>query len=314
MAKIMNFLLIIILIGSVGFLGYKFYELSPQEKQGLNIFLTNSELPATNASSELVMFMPNMRFNTNRISYYFSDCELVKQARVLEAFSLVSSGSQDISFYEVMSEENAKIKIYCSGVKKPTRNNSFVAGEGGPDSLINLSLYPLINSGQIYLYGTQGKNQCDSPIVETHELMHVFGFDHLADKESVLYPYVSCEQKLIPGIVSELKRLYSFEAKSDLWIKKANVSEGGIYLNFEITIENRGLISANNVELEIYDRSNNNKIGNFSMRTLEPGMSNTITLENFRLPSRNTNDLKFMVKTQTPEFFYENNEFVVKLN
>jgi len=314
MAKLLDALLLLLLILSLVLLGYKFYELTPQEQKDLSIFITNSELPQANASSELVMFMPNMRFDTNKLSYYFSDCEQEKQDRVLEAFSIVSNQTQVISFYEINSEETAKIKVYCSDTKKPTRNNTFVAGEGGPDSLINLSLYPLINSGQIYLYGTQNKAQCDYPVVETHELMHVFGFDHLQDKESVLYPYVSCEQKITPEIISELKRLYSIEPKSDLWIKRANVSKGGIYLNFEISIENRGLISATVVELEIYDNTNNRKIGNFSMQKLEPGTTNTLTLQNFKLPSRNINNLRFVVKTQTPEFFYENNEFIAKLN
>lgn len=312
MSKLATIFAIILLI-AVGFLAYKIYEITPSEKQSLNIFITNAELPSANANTELTMFIPNMRFDTNRLSYFFFECDQTKKQRVLNAFSIVSSETQIISFYETNSEEDAKIKIYCSDVKKPTRNNSFVAGEGGPDSLINLSLYPLINSGQIYLYGTKGQNECASPIVEIHELMHVFGFDHLQDKASILYPYVSCEQKITPEIVSELKRLYSIEPKSDLVITNASASKGGIYLNFQISVLNRGLIPATEINLEIYDIANK-KIGNFSIETLEPGTTNTISITNFKLPSRNTNDLKFIVKTQTPEFFYENNEFSANLN
>lgn len=314
MAKILDILLTLLVILLIIFVAYKFYEATPQEKQSLNIFLTNTALPESNASSELVMFMPNMRFDTNRLSYYFLDCNQEKQARILEAFLIVSTETKTISFYETNSEEDAKIKIYCSEERKPTRNNTFVAGEGGPDSLVNLSLYPLINSGQIYLYGTQSKTQCEYTIVEIHELMHVFGFDHLQDKESILYPYVSCEQKITPEIISELQNLYTIEPKSDLLITNATASKGGAYLNFKISVQNRGLISATNTNLEIYDLSNNKKLGNFTMQTLEPGMTNTITLENFRLPSTKTNNLKFVVKTSTPEFFYENNEFIAKLN
>lgn len=305
--------LTLILLIALGFLIYELYILTPQEKQNLDIFITNSELPIADANMELSMFMQNMRFNTNNLSYYFLDCEQDKKDRTLEAFTLVSTETEIISFYETNFEEKAKIKIYCSAIKKPTRNNSFVAGEGGPDSLINLSLYPLINSGQIYLYGIQNKNECEYPIVEIHELMHVFGFDHLQDKESVLYPYISCEQRITPEIISELKRLYLIEPKADLLIKYANISKGGIYLNFELSIENRGLITATKTNLEIYDNSNN-KIGNFTIDTLEPGTTNTITLTNFKLPSRNTNNLKFVIRTETPEFFYENNQLTATLN
>jgi hypothetical protein len=308
MGKLLDFIIILIILGIAGFLFIKFYELSPQEKQDLNIFIKQAELPEANASSELEMFIPNMRFDTSQLSYFFSDCDESKQQEMLKAFSEISEKTKVITFYNADSQENAKIKIFCSSEKQQKRNNTFVAGEGGPDSLINLSLYPLIESGQIYLYGLKYQEQCDYPVVELHELMHVFGFNHIEDKSSILYPYVSCDQKITDEMISELTKIYSLSAKADLLIANASASKGGVYLNFQISTQNRGLIKASNVELEIYDNSNNKKIGNFSLRELEPGETSTITLQNYMLPSRNTDNLKFKVKTSTLEYFYENNE------
>jgi len=203
------------------------------------------------------------------------------------------------------------ITIYCSKEKQEQRNNSFVAGEGGPNQILPLDLYPLIIDGKIYIYESQSRETCDSPIVELHELMHVFGFDHITNKSTILYPYLDCKQTITEEIVNKLKELYSIEPKADLTIKNLSASTSGRYLNFAIVTHNRGLINAQNVKLNIYDTKE--KIETYDLSDMDSGISQTLTISNMQLPLRQITDLTFEVTTNTPEFFYENNNITANV-
>jgi hypothetical protein len=303
MSKILNTLIILLLIFSLSFLGYGIYKKVPQGTREFFILQPEATIPE-NTSKELVMFMPNMRFATNNISYSFSECDSATKNQTLKAFEIVSQKTQSIYFYE--SQNSPMISIYCSEQKGEQRNNSFVAGEGGPNKVIESDLYPLIIDGKIYIYDSRSKDKCEYQIVELHELMHVFGFDHLANKSTILYPYVDCEQRLTDDIVSELKRLYSVEAKSDIKIKNLSATTSGRYLNFEIVVSSRGLIKADNVNVEILDTTG--KIGNFSLGNIDTGVSQSMKIENMMLPLRQITDITFKISTTTPEYFYDNNE------
>ena len=73
----------------------------------------------------------------------------------------------------------------------------FIAGEGGPTSITNTSLYNVILKGKILLYK---KSECEEPIVELHELLHVFGFDHSQDPNNIMFNLSSCNQEISQDI------------------------------------------------------------------------------------------------------------------
>lgn len=312
MVKIVDLILIVILILLV-FVGYKVYQIIPGENVPFDVFIPENNLSLNDATEELSMFLPNMRFNTNNLSYYIDSCNAEKKENIIEAFRILSEETGVLNFYETYQGfEATQIVVYCSVEKQEPRNNSFVVGEGGPDRILNLSLYPLITSGKVYLYKTQSL-RCDYPSVEIHELLHVFGFNHLKNEKDILYPYADCEQRISEETINKLKYLYSFDAKADIQISNISVSKAGSYLNFEIEIYNRGLIGSEDVILDIYDIAKNKRIGNFSFNELEPGTSKTLNIKNLFLNSRNINSIKFVIGSDTPEFFYENNEVVAML-
>ncbi|VVB80265.1 Matrixin [uncultured archaeon] len=311
MNKIINFILTIILLGALAYVGYTIYQYLPAEKQILNI-QTEAKLPEVNASSTVTQFVPNMRFAKSDLSYFFyPGCSQDKETRMKEAFSTISSQTGIITFTEKTTLQEADIKIFCSEVQKEVKPNQFIAGEGGPDEFLNLSLYPLIVSGEIYLYDTLYRDKCDYPLVELHELLHVFGFDHVNKKSSVLYPYYSCGQQLDSSIVNELIRIYSITPKAELHFVNASASKHGIYLDFKTPVENRGLIEAENVTIVLY--SQGKEIANFDMGNISPGTTKSITIQNQILPSRSTSEIEFSTISNTQEYFSEDNQISAKL-
>lgn len=311
MSKIVNVIVILFILSALSFLGYTTYQYLPGEQQVLNI-QTETKLPETNASSTITQFVPNMRFAKSDLNYYFyPGCSSNKESRMKEAFNIISTQTGIITFTEKTNFEEADIKIFCSEVKKEIQPNQFIAGEGGPDEFLNSSLYPLIVSGEVLLYDTLYKDKCDYPLVELHELLHVFGFDHINDKTSVLYPYYSCNQKLDSTIVNEIKRLYLITPKAELLFVNASASKHGIYLDFRTPIQNRGLIEAKNVTLVL--SSGEKEIAKFEMEDISPGATKSITIQNQLLPSKSTSEIDFKIISNTPEYFLEDNQITAKL-
>lgn len=283
----------------------------PGEITSLMVTLPENNISLDDATDHLEMFMPNMRFVSGTITYKFdADCSPGKQKRVYNAFNIISEATKIIKFQQSFSD--AQINIYCNESKKEIEKNMFIAGEGGPLKVTNSTLYPLIGGGQIYLYDTQKQNQCEYPVVEIHEMMHVFGFNHIKEKTSILYPYLDCDQRLDSEIVDELIKIYSVEAKAELKIVQANISKSGAYLDFDIGVENIGLIDGKNVRLEV-KTADDTKIKGFILSDVEPGTTQTISVHNLKLPSRGVNEIHVEITSDSKEYFTENNFLTAKL-
>lgn len=270
--------------------------------EGKQFFIQTNDEKYINATNQLSMFLPNMRFDTDSISYSFVECDRESQDRMKQAFQIISDETQDVIFYE---NQFPKITIYCAQQKDEQRNSTFVAGEGGPNKVILSDLYPLIIDGKIYLYNLENKKNCEYPIVELHELMHVFGFDHINKTDEILYPYVKCEQRITQDIVNELKRIYSEKPKADLTLQNLSALMHGNYLDFNITILNRGLVSATNIKLEIIGTEK--IIETIEVDNISPGISQTITVKNILVKANNQKNITFKVTTNSEEYFFENN-------
>ncbi len=262
-------------------------------------------------SEEVPQFHENMKFNHNRISYEISfSCSDEKRERILKAFNEISTSVELISFYESLG--NSDIFISCSG---ESENNTeigedfFVAGEGGAREVIQTGRYNIITNGTVLLYDNpHGFIKCDWPNVELHELMHVFGFDHSKNQDSLMYPYLgSCDQRLDSSIISELKRLYSQENLADLYFKDFEVVKNGRYLDFNLSIKNSGDIDANNVSFTILEDgeiSDTRLIGN-----IKYGAGVIMEIKFFKLKNKNPDKITFIIdyKKEIKELDKQNN-------
>ncbi len=284
----------------------------PLDSKNLSIIFKQEIPEAINTSSELVQFEPNMRFAKSNLSYYFYDeCDSERVVSTERAFQILSEETQVLSFYRTNSfSSQPDITIKCSEKSKETESEdpnvrTFIAGEGGPKKYLELTPYPLIIQGEIQLYTSKYATKCSEPLVEIHELLHVFGYAHINDKTSIFYPYLSCNQELKPNIIQDIRRLYSEPAKAELSIANISASKAGKYLDFYIEIKNTGLINAEGVYIEI--SSENKIIHSEKLESLSPAMVQSLGMKNLQLPSSRTTSIRFVVKTSTPEYFSQDN-------
>jgi len=141
-----------------------------------------------------------------------------------------------LNFHEVNT--NGEVNVYCSDEVKGLTNKYFIAGEGGPDFIINTSNYNIILNGTVLLYRA---NKCDRPVVVMHEILHVLGFKHTIDKNSILYATSNCNQEITKEVIDEIDYLYKDPSLPDLEFTKLNATKQGVFLNFETEIKNVGL-------------------------------------------------------------------------
>ena len=300
---LVNAIFIISLIGALALTALFFYgAFNPESKtfslQNYKAF----EKALENVSSEITQFLPNMRFNHNDISYYIEpDCSETKKKRFENALFLISDKTGIISFYPG-AKTTADMGVGCSKESIEEVKNVFVAGEGGPTQYLDLKLYPVIKKGEVLLYE---ESNCDYPVTELHELLHVFGFDHINKREEILYPYVECNQNIPEEVINELKRLYSIKPMAELYFSNLTASKKGFFLSFDVGIINEGLVDAKSVMLEVY--AGNEKIDVFNLDNIEFGTRVQYTAANVKLPYSQTNDITFNIVTVTDEFDKANN-------
>jgi hypothetical protein len=254
-----------------------------------------------------IQYYPNMRFSLNEISYFIDDsCDEKKSSSIGEAFDYLENRIGNINFFESSSNPNIIAKCNESVIRDYEtigRKKHFIVGEGGPTSVISTGLFSVIEEGVIFLF--YEKSLCDFPIVEIHELLHVFGFQHTTDKKSIMYPVASCEQDLSVEIINEMKRLYSIESLPDMRFTNITATKQGNYLNFEVRINNQGLKVSNQNNLIIYTYPSNKQIETFDLGTLDYGAGKSLTVTNLKLPLR-TNSIKFEIQAGK-ELDYDNN-------
>jgi len=249
------------------------------------------------------VFLDNLRFNHNDISYHINDsCSEVRRAAMIEAFGLFEWMTEYIRFYEVYGE--ADIDVECSDSVVMLGDDLFAAGEGGPVRIINMSRFKVIEKGRILLYDDP---RCDYPIVELHELGHVFGFDHSDDPASIMYNISKCGQRVTADMIELIDALYKIEALVDVWISDLSVVKRGRYLDFNITVLNEGLLDAYAVDLSIV--ADNRVLEVLNIGDIEIGFGRTLRVENLKLSSGDFDSVDFYIDRDDviEEFDEENN-------
>ncbi len=301
-------ILLLVLILLFVFLGYMLYQYIPGEPQNLTAIIKPGKLETGNSSYKIRQFYPNMKFNHNLISYNINpDCDENKKARMTEAFNELAGRVGVIGFTPV--EENPDIEVSCSEQSKPSISEDyFIAGEGGAREIIKTGRFNVITSGVILLYDNSEGVKCGWPNVELHELLHVFGFGHSGDKDSLMYSYLkSCSQKLDEEIITDLKELYSEENLADLYFEGAEAVKKGKYLDFNVTIRNSGDVGAENVILSVLD--NGEKLKDFDLNDIPFGASVIFNVAYLELRSRSSDNIRLVIDAGNSirEFDKENN-------
>lgn len=289
----LNVILFIILISLVGvYLLYYLGILGEPEK--LNVVVEPPKLEIGNLSYEVKQFYPNMKFNHNSISYKIdSACSDGKKERMFEAFKELENKVGIINFYSVF--ESPDIEVSCSeSVKKSPEKDFFIAGEGGAKEIIQTGRYNVVTNGIILLHSlSQGAQECEWPNIELHELLHVFGFKHSQDENSLMYPYLeSCEQRLDESIINNLKELYSKENLADLYFKEVVAVKRGRYLDFNISVKNSGVISAENVILSVFGEGE--KVEDFELEDISFGAGVNFQVNGLKI-SRSSENMEIVI-------------------
>ena len=236
------------------------------------------------------VFSEKLRFNHNRISFYINpSCSQERKNSMLEAFSIFQNKMGIINFYELESP-NADIIVECPDKIIEVREGYMAAGEGGPSEIIETDLFNVINKGKIFIYDD---SRCDYPIVEMHELLHVFGFNHTDNPKSAMYPISDCEQRITSDMVETIQSLYTVVPLTDIYIQNLSATKSGRYLDFNITIKNEGLLDAPPTKLTIFSKGK--LIDEIEIEGIKIGAGRTIQIRNMKMFSRNIEEVEFAI-------------------
>ncbi|MEK6818923.1 MAG: M12 family metallopeptidase [Nanoarchaeota archaeon] len=265
----------------------------------------NAEI-TENLSLKSSQFYPRMRYRNSEISYNLAEnCSLKKQKDLEEAVRTLEQKTI-LQFYK---SDEPEIIITCSNIQpKDDERNFFIAGEGGPTLVINATKYSVILEGKISLYRAEN---CETPQVAIHELLHSLGFDHNNNKKSIMYPVTDCEQEIDEYIIEEIKELYSENSEPDLVIEKVEANKTGSYVNLEVSMSNQGLQDIKNSSLKIIIK--NDLIKNFDVGSFDIGSKRTLNIKNLKIP-KETTEITIITKTEKIETNEENNVAKIHLS
>ena len=255
-----------------------------------------------------------MKFNHNSISYNIDPaCNNEKRQRMISAFNDLALKMNLINFQEIAS--NPDIEVSCSKDEKEAVNKDyFIAGEGGAKEIIQTGRYNVITNGVILLYREKNTEECNWANIELHELIHVFGFGHSNNSNSLMYPYLeSCDQKLDDSIIKELRRLYSEENLADLYFENMSAVKKGRYLDFNLTIKNSGDINSEKTIFSVLE--DGEVVKDFDLEEITYGAGIVIEIKNLRLISRSPDEIRFIIDRNNliEEIDKKNNVAVVSL-
>jgi hypothetical protein len=307
---------LLIVLAVFVFMFYFLYKDFLVDPENINVDV-NIPFESFNSTDSVKQFYPGMKFNHNLISYKIDpNCRTEKTERVIQAFNDISEDTENIiRFYQ--SSDNPDIDVSCSSGEEILDDSEFfIAGEGGAKEIIQTGRYNIITKGVILLNeNPHGFNECNWPNVEIHELMHVFGFDHSSDPNSLMYPYLeSCNQKLDNSIKQELKRLYSQKNLPDLYFEDVDIVKKGRYIDFNLTVKNAGSVDANAVNFSILEDgelTETRDLGDISF-----GAGIFVEIRFFKLKDRDSKEVNFFIdyENKIEEVDDQNNVVKVKFD
>ena len=296
LARILMGIITLILLAVLFASFYFLYLNLPGPSQDLNI---NINQPSkNNQPTQANQFYPNMKFNHNTITYGVNqDCTQIQKQRIVSGFTEINKAVPIIKFQSSFSDPD--IEVSCSEEQKKNTEYDgkkyFIAGEGGAKEIIQTGNHHIITEGIVYLFKENKKAiKCDYPNIEVHEILHVLGFDHTDNEESIMFPFLTdCDQTLDQSIIQELNRLYSENNLPELSFESFTASKSGRYIDFNLTIRNSGSINSQPFVLAILD--NEDVIETREIDSINFGAGITLSTTNLKLKRKNPDTIKFIL-------------------
>ena len=286
-AKVLVYVIFVLVLIFGGYFIYtQIYELNAPPISFIQRTVNNEN---QSSYSDNLQFNPNMRFSSSEISYNIEDsCDEQKKIRVVEALDFIETKVGIINFF--YSQENPGISVKCDENKyKESSGKYLIAGEGGPEFFYNGG-FSIIENGTIFLF--YKKSFCNTYNVELHELLHVFGFEHSSNPNSLMYPTLACYQAVTNDIIQELVRLYSIAEKPDLFFDNVTATKHGSYLDFKVEIGNKGLTTGTNIRLEVY--SGSEKFYTYQFEDIKNNEARSLSGSNIKI-GKNIGQIEFVI-------------------
>jgi len=245
-----------------------------------------------------------MRFPDRNITYRIYNCPLQKENDMKQAFDFISSNTVLV----FISSDNEELTVTCDSQQKTAENENgiFIAGEGGPSTVIKTPLFNIILNGKILLIR---QSECRNSNIATHELLHVLGFDHSSNPKNIMYPVSSCDQEVGEDIFNLINELYIIDSKPDLAFENVSASASGIYADCEINVINQGLKNSEQAEVLIYNKDH--LIKRIDLDPIDVGEGLKITLKNLRV--YNSDELNFIINSSFDELDMGNNKATLEV-
>jgi len=251
-----------------------------------------------------MQFYSNLRFAEADISYKISDCTIKKQNDMEYAFSIIENVTS-LNFYSVGSNEN--IFVTCDEKVKPSESGLFIAGEGGPTTIISAGNFNVILDGKILLIKN---SDCAKPNVAIHELLHVLGFEHSENSENIMYNITNCNQVIGEDVISLLNDLYSVPSYPDLIFENVSASKEGAFFDINFTVLNYGLKDSENFLVKIYSRDSILK--EMEIEPIEIGKGRIISVQNI-FTIKQIDELDVVIESDFDEIDEKNNKIKLEI-
>ncbi len=256
------------------------------------------------SNNESMQFYSHLRYRTENISYYISNCKMQKKENMEQAFSIL----ENLTILKfIPNETNLELTVSCED-KVIEDNGMFIAGEGGVVNVTISGKFNIVSKGEILLLR---KSNCERPNIAIHELLHALGFKHSLNKDNIMYNVTECSQTISQDIIDEINRLYSIPSYPDLSFENASGSLTGRFLEVNISIMNYGLQDAYNAELFIY--SDKNLVKQMNLSSLKAGAGRMLTITNIFVSQINVNNISLEIKYPFDELDKENNKITLEI-
>ena len=270
----------------------------------INFVQKTSETNFNLVNESEMQFYPNMRFASSDISYSISDCTLKKTNDMQYAFSIISNLTP-LRFYPTDSNED--IFITCDEGLKQSDSGLFIAGEGGPTTIVSAGNFNIITKGKILLIK---KSDCATPNVALHELLHVLGFIHSDNLNNVMYNITDCSQVIGDDVVSLLNYLYSIPSYSDLTFENVTAKQSGNFLDIEFSVMNYGFKDSKSFFVNI--SSDDSLLKEINVEQIEFGKGRIISIKNI-FTIKKISELELSINADFDEIDRENNKIKLEI-